>query len=70
MDKHINMESDESGKQKKIGDTIVDDGDVLPPTRVRFGFLHDTKAGEFLFNYHIIFLPSITGFLWTLYLLF
>jgi hypothetical protein len=68
MDKYNNMESDEGSKQKKTSDTIVNDGDVLPPIGVRCGFLHDTKASEFLRSYHFIFLPSITGFLWVLYL--
>ena len=69
MDKHTNMESDEGSKQEKTSNTIANDGDVLPPFGVRCSFLHDSKASEFLFSYHFIFLPCIAGILWAIYFL-
>lgn len=70
MIKQPNMESDEGSKQETTSDSIVDGSDVLPPSGVRYSFLPTTKASEFLFDYHFIFLPIVSGVLWLVYLLF
>jgi hypothetical protein len=64
-----NMDSDEGSKQKKTSSAIVDDSDVLPPTRVRCSILHAPKSDGFLSSYYFIFLPIISIFLWSLFLL-
>ena len=63
-----NMDSDEGSKQKKTSTTVVDDSDVLPPIGLRCSLLYASKGNEFLRCYHLIFLPIICIFLWTILL--
>jgi hypothetical protein len=67
MDKQLNMESDEGSKQKKTSNLVVDGSDVLPPSGVRCSIFHAPKTRGFLFDYHFIFLPIVSGFLWLIY---
>jgi len=68
MDKQLNMENDEASKQKETSNCVADGSDVLPPSGVRCGILHAPKTDGFLFDYHFIFLPIVSGLLWVLYL--
>jgi len=63
-----NMDSDEGSKQKKTSSSVANDGDVLPPSRVRCSLLHAPKGNGFLCSYHLIFLPIISILLWTIFL--
>ncbi len=69
MEMNDNMDSDEASKQEKNSDPITDGSDVLPPSGVRYSILHAPKDSRFLRSYHFIFLPCISGILWTVYLL-
>lgn len=70
MTKDNNMDNDEGDKQKKTCNPIANDSDVLPPFGVRCSILHAPKTDRFLRSYYLIFLPSISIILWSVFILF